>query len=315
MPLAALLLAQPDAAGDLGHDGRVARPAGLEDLRDARQTAGDVLRAADLARRLGQQRAGRRPSGPRALRGGPSPGCSSTSRLWPRSSSMTICGCRSPLCSMMTQRSAPAPRRVPCGASRPRRCPRSGPGRRARRGSGCMCGSHLHSICAGLHLLAVLDQQHRRRWGPRTSPATRSFGADDVHLAVARSGRSRSPWSLMTALMRSSLTVPAFLALISLSPTSRLTTPPMWKVRIVSCVPGSPIDWAAMMPTAMPSSTSVAGGQVHAVAQPADAQRRLAGHRAADQDLVDAQRLDLAGLLPGDHLVLVDDRPRRSTGR
>ena len=22
--------------------------------------------------------------------------------------------------------------------------------------------------------------------------------------------------------------------------------PPMWKVRIVSCVPGSPIDWAAM---------------------------------------------------------------------
>ena len=30
----------------------------------------------------------------------------------------------------------------------------------------------------------------------------------------------------------------------------------MWNVRIVSCVPGSPIDWAAMMPTAMPSSTS-----------------------------------------------------------
>ena len=33
-------------------------------------------------------------------------------------------------------------------------------------------------------------------------------------------------------------------------------TPPVWKVRIVSCVPGSPIDWAAMMPTAWPSSTS-----------------------------------------------------------
>ena len=25
-------------------------------------------------------------------------------------------------------------------------------------------------------------------------------------------------------------------------------TPPVWNVRIVSCVPGSPIDWAAMMP-------------------------------------------------------------------
>ncbi len=29
-------------------------------------------------------------------------------------------------------------------------------------------------------------------------------------------------------------------------------TPPMWNVRIVSCVPGSPIDWAAMMPTESP---------------------------------------------------------------
>ena len=30
--------------------------------------------------------------------------------------------------------------------------------------------------------------------------------------------------------------------------------PPVWKVRMVSCVPGSPIDWAAMTPTASPSS-------------------------------------------------------------
>ena len=32
--------------------------------------------------------------------------------------------------------------------------------------------------------------------------------------------------------------------------------PPVWKVRMVSWVPGSPIDWAAMMPTASPMSTS-----------------------------------------------------------
>ena len=31
-------------------------------------------------------------------------------------------------------------------------------------------------------------------------------------------------------------------------------TPPVWNVRIVSCVPGSPIDCAAMMPTASPIS-------------------------------------------------------------
>jgi hypothetical protein len=34
-------------------------------------------------------------------------------------------------------------------------------------------------------------------------------------------------------------------------------TPPVWKVRIVSWVPGSPMDWAAMMPTASPMSTSL----------------------------------------------------------
>ncbi len=34
-------------------------------------------------------------------------------------------------------------------------------------------------------------------------------------------------------------------------------TPPVWKVRSVSCVPGSPIDWAAMMPTASPIATTL----------------------------------------------------------
>ena len=33
-------------------------------------------------------------------------------------------------------------------------------------------------------------------------------------------------------------------------------TPPVWKVRMVSCVPGSPMDCAAMMPTASPRLTS-----------------------------------------------------------
>ena len=33
--------------------------------------------------------------------------------------------------------------------------------------------------------------------------------------------------------------------------------PPMWKVRMVSCVPGSPIDCAAITPTASPMLTGV----------------------------------------------------------
>ncbi len=34
-------------------------------------------------------------------------------------------------------------------------------------------------------------------------------------------------------------------------------TPPVWNVRMVSWVPGSPIDWAAMMPTASPIIASL----------------------------------------------------------
>ena len=51
----------------------------------------------------------------------------------------------------------------------------------------------------------------------------------------------------------------------------RDAVPPMWNVRIVSCVPGSPIDWAAMTPTARPTSTSLPVDEVEAVAARADA--------------------------------------------
>src|SRR5690606_3630146 len=49
------------------------------------------------------------------------------------------------------------------------------------------------------------------------------------------------------------------------------------------------------------------GREVHAVAQPAHAQRGVASHRAADLDLLQPQFLDLAGDLAGDHLVFADD--------
>ena len=51
--------------------------------------------------------------------------------------------------------------------------------------------------------------------------------------------------------------MPAFLASCVDCSVTRDAVPPMWNVRIVSCVPGSPIDWAAMTPTAWPSSTSL----------------------------------------------------------
>ena len=101
--------------------------------------------------------------------------------------------------------------------------------------------------------------------------------------------------------------MPAFLALNLAFLDGALAAPPMWNVRIVSCVPGSPMLWAAMMPTAMPSSTIEPVDKVHAVAQPADAQRGVAGHRAADLDLFQAQLLDPAGDVGRDQLVFADD--------
>ena len=52
-------------------------------------------------------------------------------------------------------------------------------------------------------------------------------------------------------------TTPFDLASIELATAVREAAPPMWNVRIVSCVPGSPIDCAAMTPTASPTFTRV----------------------------------------------------------
>ena len=61
--------------------------------------------------------------------------------------------------------------------------------------------------------------------------------------------------------------------------------PPMWKVRMVSWVPGSPIDWAAITPTASPTLTGGAAGQIAAVAGPQTPLRRLAGQHGTDAHL------------------------------
>ena len=56
---AAPFLAEANEAGDLGHDGGLAGAACLKDFGDSRQATGDVLRAADLARRFRHQGTGR----------------------------------------------------------------------------------------------------------------------------------------------------------------------------------------------------------------------------------------------------------------
>ena len=58
-----------------------------------------------------------------------------------------------------------------------------------------------------------------------------------------------------TTWMLSKRTVPSCLVSCPDCSETREAVPPMWNVRIVSWVPGSPMDCAAMTPTACPSST------------------------------------------------------------
>ena len=78
----------------------------------------------------------------------------------------------------------------------------------------------------------------------------------------------------------------------------------MWKVRIVSCVPGSPMDCAAMMPTASPVLTIVprARGHDHSTWR----RRLLRPHRSAGDGYV------LFALRQ--HRLHLDHALRRSTG-
>ena len=57
---------------------------------------------------------------------------------------------------------------------------------------------------------------------------------------------------------------------------ARDAAPPMWNVRIVSCVPGSPIDCAAMTPTASPMLIEPAATEIAPVARRAHAVARVA---------------------------------------
>ena len=118
-----------------------------------------------------------------------------------------------------------------------------------------MCGSHSQSIVPRLDLLAVLDH-HLGAVGDVVLLELAALGVEDLDLAVARQG------DLLARVVDDEVDADVLDRAVALgldvaSPPCRgVATPPMWNVRIVSCVPGSPIDWAAMMPTAMPSSTS-----------------------------------------------------------
>ena len=60
------------------------------------------------------------------------------------------------------------------------------------------------------------------------------------------------PFSWCTVFRLCRRAAPLPFASTEFAAAARDAAPPMWNVRIVSCVPGSPIDCAAMTPTASP---------------------------------------------------------------
>ena len=76
---------------------------------------------------------------------------------------------------------------------------------------------------------------------------------------------------------------------------------------MVSCVPGSPMDCAAMTPTASPISTEFAGGEVASVTTGARPAAAFAGQHGANFDALDSGGLNLVRQLFADFLVDVND--------
>ena len=70
------------------------------------------------------------------------------------------------------------------------------------------------------------------------------FPLGSVIVAIAFLETTTSSLSLLVTVLMSSEneTTPIFLLKIALSSDELDAAPPIWKVRIVSCVPGSPID-------------------------------------------------------------------------
>ena len=168
-------------------------------------------------------------------------------------------------------------------------------------------GSHSTRIWPGSTVLAVAHLE-ARAVDDRVALAIAALvvlhderpGAVHDDHACRRAARCR-PWPRPPAGPGSGPCRRACASSVDCSET-RDAVPPMWNVRIVSCVPGSPIDCAAMTPTARPSSTSSPGREVAAVALGAAAAAARAGQHRTDADLLDAAFLDRRGL------VLVDRR-------
>ena len=156
-----------------------------------------------------------------------------------------------------------------------------------------LCGSHWQSTVPALTSW-FSSTSRMAPAGTSYFSSSRPLGSN-TWISPLRVSTTCWPASLRTTFSRVNLTTPAFLARISLLRRSTAAdaadverTHRQLRARLADALGGDDADGHAFL-------DHRAGGKIHAVAQPADAQRGVAGHRAADLNLFQAQFLDAAG--------------------
>ena len=157
------------------------------------------------------------------------------------------------------------------------RCPRSGPCRRPRPGWGCCAGPTGRARAPASTFWSSLTSR-LAPVGTLYFSSSRPLASTIDDFAVAGEHDVAGRRRCATTFKRVYFDHAGRLARISFSSTARAAMPPMWKVRMVSCVPGSPMRLGGDDAHGHAFLDQVAGGQVHAVAAGADAQRGFAGH-------------------------------------
>ena len=120
---------------------------------------------------------------------------------------------------------------------------------------GRVYGSHSAIFCSRV-TVAPSSTSRRAPYGTRKRARSRPFGSTST-ISQFRLMTTAALELLMTTTRLLIATVPSWLASTLLTSAPRWAAPPMWNVRIVSWVPGSPIDCAAITPTASPMLTGV----------------------------------------------------------
>ena len=119
---------------------------------------------------------------------------------------------------------------------------------------GCVCGSQLRDHLAGVDVFAFARPRSPRRTAACSARA-RDRASSAIAISPERETATSSPPLALHRLQVVQANRAAGLTWMLSIAVARDAAPPMWNVRIVSCVPGSPIDCAAMTPTASPTLT------------------------------------------------------------